>query len=70
MCQITAEAATMLVLPEPFAAFRATFACFSFNAPNTPFCHGYTSRIPSIISGKLASCWASSKSLRCFHAGM
>ena len=40
MCQITALAATMLVLPEPFAAFRATFECFSFNAPSTASCQG------------------------------
>ncbi len=39
MCQITALAATMLVLPEPFAAFKATFECFSFKAPNTFSCH-------------------------------
>ena len=70
MCQTTALAATMLVFPEPFAAFNATLECFSFNAPSTFSCHGYTSRSPSIILGKLAKCCASSNSLRCFHAGI
>ena len=60
----------MLVFPDPFAAFNATFACFSFNAPNTAFCHGYTSRRPSIISGKFSSLCASSNIFRCFHAGI